>query len=334
MTGGDVTVIVPVWNGRALLERLLAGLAAQTQVAAEVLVVDDFSADGSAELAESMGARAIRMGARGGFAKAVNRGIRESRTPLVAIVNSDVEVAPDWLERLSAALAPDVWFAAPRILRAEAPDRIDGTYDAICRGGASCRVGHALPDGPLFREARPIWSAPMTAALFRAELFQQVGLLDERFEAYLEDVDFGVRCALAGFAGRYVPDAVRWAAGTPKPSGVFRATRFFCWPNIIRGACWSATRGRSSWRTACGAWWLCVAPEALRGCVARWKDCAGGRPFGRPARPRIRARFCAKANGQSALCSAMPAAIFIGLCTFYSPRVGQSDTWVRQVLSS
>jgi GT2 family glycosyltransferase len=214
MTGGEVTVIVPAWNRRDLLERLLCGLRAQTQAAAEVLVVDDGSQDGSAELAECMGARTIRMGAHGGFAKAVNRGIRESRTPLLAIVNNDVELAPDWLEKLCAELAPEAWFATGRILQAADHSRIDATYDELCRGGTTWRVGHGCPDGPPFREAREIRSAPFTAALFRAGLFAKIGLLDERFESYLEDVDFGLRCALAGCAGRYVPDAVAWHAGS------------------------------------------------------------------------------------------------------------------------
>ncbi|HXM39766.1 MAG TPA: glycosyltransferase family 2 protein [Bryobacteraceae bacterium] len=218
MSGGDVTVIVPVWNGRELLERMLRGLRAQTQAAAEVLVVDDGSQDGSAETAEYMGARAIRMGSHGGFAKAVNRGIRESRTPLAAIVNNDVELAPDWLERLSAGLGEGAWFATGRILQAadrgREVARIDATYDALCRGGTAWRVGHGCPDGPPFREARVIRSAPFTAALFRAELFDKVGPLDERFESYLEDVDFGLRCALAGCAGRYVPEAVAWHQGS------------------------------------------------------------------------------------------------------------------------
>jgi GT2 family glycosyltransferase len=215
---GDVTAIVPVWNRRELLERLLCGLRAQTQAAAEVLVVDDGSQDGSADLAECMGARAIRMGVHGGFARAVNRGIRESRTPLVAIVNNDVELAPDWLEKLLVGLEPGAWFATGRILqaadRSRGIARIDATFDALCRGGTAWRVGHACPDGPLFQEAREIRSAPFTAALFRAGLFDKVGLLDERFESYLEDVDFGLRCALAGCAGRYVPDAVAWHEGS------------------------------------------------------------------------------------------------------------------------
>lgn len=214
MSGGDVTVIVPVWNRRELLERLLAGLRAQTQAAAAVLVVDDGSRDGSAELAESWGANAIRMDAHGGFAKAVNRGIRESHTSLVAIVNNDVELAPDWLRTMSSALDPGDWFAAGRILQAGDRTRIDATYDAMCRGGTAWRVGHGCPDGPGFRMAHEIGFPPFTAAIFRAELFARVGLLDERFESYLEDVDFGLRCAFAGCTGRYVPDAVAWHAGS------------------------------------------------------------------------------------------------------------------------
>jgi GT2 family glycosyltransferase len=214
MSGGDVTVIVPVWNRRELLERLLCSLRAQTKAAAEVLVVDDGSQDGSPEIAECMGARAIRMGTRGGFARAVNRGIRESRTPLLAILNNDVELAPDWLEKLLAGLGLGAWFTAGRILQSADRGRIDATYDALCRGGTAWRVGHGCLDGPLFREARSIRSAPFTAALFRAELFDKAGLLDERFESYLEDVDFGMRCALAGCAGRYVPEAVAWHRGS------------------------------------------------------------------------------------------------------------------------
>jgi len=207
MSGG-VTIIVPVWNRRDLLESLLGCLRALTYPIAELIVVDDGSDDGSAELAESLGAHAIRMPAHGGFAKAVNRGIRESHTPLVAIVNNDVQPEPDWLEKLVAALEPDDWFATGRILQASHPDRIDATYDLLCRGGASWRAGHGVQDDAPFRERRRITSAPLTAALFRAELFEKIGLLDERFESYLEDVDFGLRCALAGLRGCYAPHAV------------------------------------------------------------------------------------------------------------------------------
>ncbi len=209
-----VTVIVPVWNRCDLLERLLYKLREQSHPIARVLVIDDGSHDGSAGVAEAMGARVIRMGMHGGFARAVNRGISESRTPLVAILNNDVEPAPDWLSRLADALQPGTWFATGRILQASAPDRIDATYDALCRGGTAWRVGHSHADAPTFRQARRIWSAPFTAALFRTEIFHKIGLLDERFESYLEDVDFGLRCALGGYEGQYAPEALAWHEGS------------------------------------------------------------------------------------------------------------------------
>ena len=210
----SITAIVPVWNGRELLERLLASLEAQAAPAAELLVVDNGSTDGAPELARAHGARVIPMGRNAGFAAAVNRGIRESRGEWIAVLNSDVELAPDYFSKLLAAGSTAVWFATGKILAEGSSHRIDATFDALCRGGTAWRVGNGRADGPAFSLACPIWSAPWTAALFRAELFQQVGLLEESFESYLEDVDFGLRCAAHGFAGQYVPEALAWHRGS------------------------------------------------------------------------------------------------------------------------
>jgi GT2 family glycosyltransferase len=180
------------------------------------------------------------MGRNAGFAAAVNRGIRESRGEWIAVLNSDVELAPDYFARLLAACsagglcrrwglsaledtggkgAPSgpgatTWFATGKILAEGCSQRIDATFDVLCRGGTAWRVGNGRADGPEFSLACPIWSAPWTAALFRAELFPQVGLLEESFESYLEDVDFGLRCAARGLAGQYVPEALAWHRGS------------------------------------------------------------------------------------------------------------------------
>lgn len=211
----SISAIVPVWNGRELLARLLDSLEKQTMPAAETIVVDNGSTDGAPELARSRGARVIEMGRNAGFAAAVNRGIGEARGEWIAVLNSDAELSPDYFERLGAALAAGgVWFATGKILSAGDPGRIDGTFDAVCRGGVAWRVGHGCPDGPAFSQEQSIWSPPWTAALFRAELFSRAGLLEERFESYYEDVDFGFRCAVLGLAGRYVPGAVAWHRGS------------------------------------------------------------------------------------------------------------------------
>src|SRR5664280_2117385 len=150
----SITAIVPVWNGRQLLERLLASLEAQTEPAAELLVVDNGSTDGAPELARARGARVIAMGRNAGFAAAVNRGIRESRGQWIAVLNSDVELAPDYFAILAAA---DGWFATGKILR-RSGGSIDGTFDAVCRGACAWRVGSGRPDGPLFSSPRSICS--------------------------------------------------------------------------------------------------------------------------------------------------------------------------------
>ena len=211
----NVSVVVPVWNGRELIAALLRTLRAQTLQPAEILAIDNGSSDGADEAAAQAGARVIRLGANYGFARAVNRGIAECRGELVAIVNSDVEAAPEWLARLADALADDTaWFATGKTLQALARNRIDGAFDALCRGACAWRIGHGRADGPEFSLRRRISFPPGTAALFRAELFRRVGLFDEAFESYLEDVDLGLRCAAAGLGGWYIPEAVAWHRGS------------------------------------------------------------------------------------------------------------------------
>ncbi len=181
----------------------------------EILAVDNGSQDGAAEAAEQQGARVLRLGSNRGFSAAVNHGVEACRTELVALVNSDVEPEPEWLARLVGALnSPEVWFATGKTLSASQRNRIDGTYDLLSRAACAWRVGSGRLDGPGFSQPHPIAMAPATAALFRTELFRRVGPLDTAFESYLEDVDFGLRCALEGLRGAYVPDAVAYHWGS------------------------------------------------------------------------------------------------------------------------
>ncbi len=202
-------VIIPNWNRRPLLERLIVQLRAQSHPVAEIVVVDNGSQDGSVETARRAGARVVEMGRNAGFSAAVNRGIAETATDLIAVVNNDVEPAADWLERLvEAAREQQVWFAAGKLLRAAQPGSLDGAYDTLSRGGCAWRAGHGRTDGEPWNRPAPIRFAPFTATLFRRDLFARIGLLDERFESYLEDVDFCLRAARQGCFGVYVPAAV------------------------------------------------------------------------------------------------------------------------------
>ncbi len=211
---GGVSVIIPNWNGAALLEALLASLGAQEGIG-EVIVVDNGSSDKSVEIGRKAGAQVIQLRANAGFAAAVNRGIREATGEWLAILNNDVELGPGWLKTLvNAATAAGAWCACGKLLQRSRPDLIDGTYDLVCAGGTAWRCGAGRPDQPVWNRERPIHLAPFTALVVRRKLFDHIGLLDEGFESYLEDVEFGIRCAIHGLNGIYVPSAVGYHRGS------------------------------------------------------------------------------------------------------------------------
>lgn len=210
-----LAAVIPQWNRADLLQTLLDNLKQQTRAFDEIIVADNGSTDDSVEIARGAGARVIGLAKNLGFAAAVNRGIEASGADWIAILNNDVTLAPDWAATLiEAAEKNGAWFASGKILRAGNPAIIDGTFDEISRGGCAWRCGQGKPDSAVWNKPRPVRFVAMTAAVFRRELFDEIGLLDENFGSYLEDVDFGLRCALAGRAGFYEPSAVAWHRGS------------------------------------------------------------------------------------------------------------------------
>ena len=131
------------------------------------------------------------------------------------MLNNDVNLAPDWLAvMLEAAQRADAWFVTGKVYETGGAGVLDGTGDAVCRGGTAWRLGHGKRDGPEYSRPRATYFPSATAALFRREFFDLAGLFDESFFAYLEDVDLGMRAAALGLAGVYAPDALAWHRGS------------------------------------------------------------------------------------------------------------------------
>ena len=106
MSGAVISVVIPNWNGRSWLPACLAALRGQERAADEVIVVDNGSRDGSLEYLrdEHPEVRVIALSDNTGFAHAANLGMNVARGEFVALVNTDVELAADWLARATAAL--------------------------------------------------------------------------------------------------------------------------------------------------------------------------------------------------------------------------------------
>lgn len=218
-----VAIVVPVWNQARLLERLLESISRQTTKPDEVIVVDNGSTDEAPALARRWGARVISLGRNRGFAAAVNGGIGACSTDWIALINSDVELSPDWLEKLlDAAKDTGASFGCGKLFKTSDRATIDGTWDLIAASGFPLRAGNGQPDSPTFSERRSIVLAPATATLYSRELFASVGVFDDQYGSYLEDVDFSLRCAVAGFRGVYEPGAVAYHVGGASGGSVVR----------------------------------------------------------------------------------------------------------------
>lgn len=204
-----ISAIIPTYNRADLVQSIVTNLRAQTLPPDQVIVVDNGSRDATQILARELGVDLIAFPENRGFAAAVNQGIRHASGDWLFIVNNDVVLEPAWLERvLSAIRQENVLFATGKLLRKDDLTTLDGSWDLVSRGAYAWRCGYGRRDGAVWSVRKKIYFPPMTAALFHRQVFDRIGLLETRFESYYEDVDFGIRCALAGIEGVYEPAAV------------------------------------------------------------------------------------------------------------------------------
>jgi len=221
----SISIVIPNWNGAAYLERCLGSLEVQCGQCGEILVVDNGSTDGSAEVAARVAPRAtvIRLGRNMGFAAAANAGIRAAHGDWVAVLNNDTEVSPSWLRECASGIErhPEAAFLACRIMDIRARERVFSAGDCFLRAGVGYRRGQELPDRDEYGVECAVFSACGCAALYRKAVLERIGLFDERFFAYLEDVDLGLRLRAAGHCGWYLPSAVVYHHGGATSGGEF-----------------------------------------------------------------------------------------------------------------
>ncbi|MBV9742418.1 MAG: glycosyltransferase family 2 protein, partial [Acidobacteriia bacterium] len=206
-----ISVVVVNWNRKELLRACLDSLRRQAGVAFEVILVDNGSSDGSAEMAErEFGVEVIRNGENRGFCAANNQGIHAARGEFVALLNNDAEAEPGWLEALwrAAASAADVGMVASKILAWEDPRRIDKAGHLIFPDGQNRGRGSGAEDcGQYDHDQEALWPDGC-AALYRKAMLDQIGGFDEDFFAYGDDAELGLRARIAGWRCVYAPRAV------------------------------------------------------------------------------------------------------------------------------
>jgi GT2 family glycosyltransferase len=220
-----ISIVIPNHNGARYLGNCLKSLRVQTYDKMEILVVDNASEDQSVEEVQTVAPEAIllRESRNLGFAGGANAGIRAAHGDWVAVLNNDTEVVADWLAECVRGIQnhPDAGFLACRVLDFYDRNRLYSAGDCYLRAGIGYRRGQEQQDRPDLRRECEIFSASGCAGLYRRQMLQEAGGFDERFFAYLEDVELGLRLQAAGHRGYYVPGAEVFHHGGVTSGGEF-----------------------------------------------------------------------------------------------------------------
>lgn len=211
MIKGLASIIIPNWNGARFLVNCIDSLRSQTYKKYEVIVVDNGSSDNSIEILKSYPEiKTILLDKNYGFAKACNIGISNAQGEYISLINNDVILNNDWLERAIMGFQKykEYDFMATKILCMNKPFMVDSAGFELYSPGAVYSYHGKNADDPLVTKERETFGAVATAAVYRADIFTRIGLFDEDFFAYTEDTDLSFRARLAGFRCIYMPTVV------------------------------------------------------------------------------------------------------------------------------
>lgn len=202
----------------------MAALEKQNCKDFEILVVDNGSSDGSVEWLKSHQYPTIFLEENTGFSGAVNVGIKASKTPFVLLLNNDTEVESDFIgEMIKAIRRSDKIFAvSSKMVQMYHKELMDDAGDMYSVLGWAYQRGVGRSSKGYNRE-REVFSACAGAAIYRREVFEQIGYFDEMHFAYLEDIDVCYRAKIFGWHNRYCPTAVVYHVGSGTSGSKYNA---------------------------------------------------------------------------------------------------------------
>jgi N-acetylglucosaminyl-diphospho-decaprenol L-rhamnosyltransferase len=281
----SIDVVVPVNNGYALTCDCLAHLERQT-LAHRTIVVDDGSDDGTPALLHRdwPDVTVVELESNQGYTKAVNRGVSVGEGEHVVLLNNDVRLAPDCLERLVAPMDEDPEIgsvAALMLMPGEQTIDSLGVATDVTLAGFARLQGRDVDD---VAARMPVLTGPEgTAGAYRRTAWEEVGGLDETISAYMEILDLALRLRAAGWATASARDARGMHLGSStygKRSPRQRRLAGFSRGYLLRR--YGVLQSRAGARTllteaavVAGDLAICRDAEALRGRVEGWRAGAG-----------------------------------------------------------
>jgi len=220
----NVAVVILNWNGKKFLEQFLPGVIENSKDQAEVIIADNASTDDSVDFLKSAfpELRIIQNETNGGFAKGYNDALKQIDAKYYVLLNSDIEVSPNWIKPVIDLMESDEQIAAcqPKLIsyyhreKFEYAGAAGGFIDKygypFCRG----RLFQSIEsDGGQYDDVCEIFWATGACIFVKSEIFKNMGGLDERFFAHMEEIDFCWRAKNEGYKIMYCPDSTVYHVG-------------------------------------------------------------------------------------------------------------------------
>lgn len=212
-----VAVIIPNYNGQKYLSDCLKSLRKQSFRDFKVIMVDNGSSDGSISVVKRdfPEVQIIGLSENTGFANAVNVGIKETGAKYVFLLNNDTVCEEGVLDALVKVLdkKKSVFSVQAKMLQIKEPHLIDDAGDYYCALGWAFAPSKDKDNSRYSRRIN-VTSACAGAAMYRREVFEEIGYFDEAHFCYLEDVDVGYRARLYGYDNVMEPGAIVYHVGS------------------------------------------------------------------------------------------------------------------------
>lgn len=232
-----VAIVIPNWNGEDFIVDCLESLLAQS-LEAEIIVVDNGSHDRSVDIIKDKfpGVTLLEFSNNAGFAGGVNRGIKysiENTFEFVALFNNDAVADKDWIKNLVTTMESNqkTGIVTGKFMKSD-KKTIDSTGEMMRINGMPHPRGRDELDAGQYNVGEQVFAATGGASLYRAKMLEHIGLFDEKFFAYLEDVDISFRAQLASWKVLYEPTAVSYHKGGATSSKLGTFTRFHTTKNF------------------------------------------------------------------------------------------------------
>ena len=208
-------VVVLNWNGKATIEDCLDSLLGQT-IKTHIILIDNGSSDGSLKLIQNKypDIDLIINPSNLGFAHGVNQGINramEIEMDFVALLNDDATADKHWLENLVESLDKNthIGISTSKFMTIDRM-HLDSTGDIYTTWGLPFPRGRNEKANTNYDHLTDVFGASGGASIYRIKMLKEIGLFDDDFFAYYEDIDISFRAQLAGWKINYVPEALAY----------------------------------------------------------------------------------------------------------------------------